>query len=138
MTVSQLVNHLLNFNIDVIDNRNIKNRHLSRKGLHLNDSESKLLARNFLEKMKLFWVEKRCSGIIYYNELGYLLKDYVNRYDNPSGKTGHRENTCEKNKRFDEVLHHVREKMNINRSIIGKLHLNSIRNKFHFLESKAS
>ena len=138
MTVSQLVNHLLNFNIDVIDNRNIKNRHLSRKGLHLNDSESKLLARNFLEKMKLFWVEKRCSGIIYYNELGYLLKDYVNRYDNPSGKTGHRENTWERNKRFDEVLHHVREKMNINRSIIGKLHLNSIRNKFHFLESKAS
>ena len=54
LTVSQLVNHLLNLNIDVIDNRNIKNRHLSRKGLHLNDSGSKLLARNFLEKIKLF------------------------------------------------------------------------------------
>ena len=54
LTVSQLVNHLLNLNIDVIDNRNIKSRHLSRKGLHLNDSESKLLARNFLEKIKLF------------------------------------------------------------------------------------
>ena len=53
-TVSQLVNHLLNLNIDVIDNRNIKSRHLSRKGLHLNDSGSKLLARNFSEKMKLF------------------------------------------------------------------------------------
>ena len=54
LTVSQLVNHLLNLNIDVIDNRNIKSRHLSRKGLHLNDSGSKLLARNFLEKIKLF------------------------------------------------------------------------------------
>ena len=54
LTVSQLVNNLLNLNIDVIDNRNIKNRHLSRKGLHLNDSGSKLLARNFLEKIKLF------------------------------------------------------------------------------------
>ena len=53
LTVSQLVNHLLNLNIDVIDNRNIKNRHLSRKCLHLNDSGSKLLARNYLEKMKL-------------------------------------------------------------------------------------
>ena len=53
-TVSQLVNHLLNLNIDVIDNRNIKSRHLSRQGLHLNDSGSKLLARNFFEKMKLF------------------------------------------------------------------------------------
>ena len=52
LTVPQLVNHLLNLNIDVIDNRNIKNRHLSRKGLDLNDSGSKLLARNFLEKIK--------------------------------------------------------------------------------------
>ena len=54
LTVSQLVNYLLNLNIDVINNRNIKNRHLSRKGLHLNDSGSKLLARNFLEKIKSF------------------------------------------------------------------------------------
>ena len=54
LTVSQLVNHLLNLNIDVIDNRNIKSMHISQKGLHLNDSGSKLLVRNFLEKMKLF------------------------------------------------------------------------------------
>ena len=39
---------------DVIDNRNFKSRHFSRKGFHLNDSESKLLARKFLEKIKLF------------------------------------------------------------------------------------
>ena len=44
----------LNFNIDIIDNRDIKNRHLSRKVLHLNDSGSKLLARIFLEKGKSF------------------------------------------------------------------------------------
>ena len=44
----------LNFNIDIIDNRDIKNRHLSRKVLHLNDSRSKLLARIFLEKGKSF------------------------------------------------------------------------------------
>ena len=54
LTVSQLVNHLLNLNIDAIDNRNIKNPHLSRKGLYLNDSRSNLLVRNFLEKIKLF------------------------------------------------------------------------------------
>ena len=54
LTVSQLVNYLLNLNIDVIDNGNIGSRHLSRKGPHLNDSRSELLARNFLEKMKLF------------------------------------------------------------------------------------
>ena len=51
LTVSQLVNHLLNLNIDVIDNRNIKSRHLS---LHLNDSGSKLFARDNLGKIKLF------------------------------------------------------------------------------------
>ena len=51
LTVSQLVNHLLNLNIDVIDNRNIKSRHLS---LHLNDSGSKLCARDILGKIKLF------------------------------------------------------------------------------------
>ena len=31
LTASQLVNHLLNLNIDVIDNRNIKSRHLVEK-----------------------------------------------------------------------------------------------------------
>ena len=95
MTVSQFENHLLNLNIDVSDNRNIKNRLLSQKGLHLNDSGSKLLARNFLEKIKLFWVdEKRCSSIIKDNELGYLSKN--DRYDNPSGKTDHKEKHTEK------------------------------------------
>ena len=54
LTVSQLVNHLLNLGINVIDNRNMKSRHLSRKGLYLNDSGSKLLSRKFLEKIKLF------------------------------------------------------------------------------------
>ena len=55
-------------------NRNIKNRHLSRKGLPLNDSGSKLLARNFLEIIKLFWVDERGSSVIKDDELGYLLK----------------------------------------------------------------
>ena len=71
LIVSQLVNRLLNLNIDVISNRNIKNTHLSRKSLHLNDSGSKLLARNFLETIKLYWADKGWSSIIKDNELGY-------------------------------------------------------------------
>ena len=71
-----------------MDNKNIKNRHLSQKGLHLNDLRSKLLAKKFLEKMKLFWVDKRWSSIIKENEIEYLSKD--DRYNNPSGKTGHK------------------------------------------------
>ena len=94
MTVSQLVSHLLNLNIDVINNRNFKNRYPSREILHLNDSGSKLLAKNFLEKMKLFWVDRRCSSIIKDKAFEYILKD--NGYDNPAGKTGYKENHMEK------------------------------------------
>ena len=97
MTVSQLVNHLLNLNIDVIHNRNIKSRHFSRQGLHLNDSGSKLLVRNVLEKIKLFWVDERSSSIIKDNEPGYLSKN--DRYNNPSGKTSKKEkHTTEKDR----------------------------------------
>lgn len=59
-TVLQLLNHLIYLNIDVIINRNIKNQHLSLKGLSLNDSRSKLLARKFLEKIKPFLEDKEC------------------------------------------------------------------------------
>ena len=122
LTVSPLVNHLLNINIDVIDNRNIKNRHLSRKGPHVNDSGSKLWAKFFLKNIESFWVHKGCSSIIKYNELGYLLKD--DRYDNSSSRTVHQEKHIEN---FD-----VRTK-NINRPIIGQLNINSIRNELRSL-----
>ena len=90
LTVYQLMNYLLNLDIDVIDNRNIKSRYLRRKGVYLNDSGPKLLAK----KMKIFWVDERCSSIIKDNEFGYLSKD--DRYDNPSGKTSHEENTLKR------------------------------------------
>ena len=37
LTVNQLTNHLLQINIDIVDNRNIISKHLL-KGLHLNES----------------------------------------------------------------------------------------------------
>ena len=58
--------------------------------------------------MKLFWVDKGWSSIIKDNELGYLSKD--DRYDNPSGKTSHKEKHTEKYQRFGETLNDVREK----------------------------
>ena len=54
LTVNQLTNHLLQLNIDIVDNRNIISKHLSRKGLHLNESGSRYLAINFLERIKKF------------------------------------------------------------------------------------
>ena len=54
LTVYQLTNHLLQLNIDIADNRNIINKHFSRKGLHLNESGSRRLAINLLERIKKF------------------------------------------------------------------------------------
>ena len=48
-----------------------------------------------------------------------------------------RKNTLKKIKSFGNILNDVREK-NINQPIIVQLNINSIRNKFHFLESESS
>ena len=42
------------------------------------------------------------------NKLGYLSKD--DRYDNPSGKTSHKEKHTEKYQSLGEILNDVREK----------------------------
>ena len=55
----------------------------------------------------------------------------------PSGKTSHKEKHTEKYQSFGEILNGVREK-NISRPFMGQLSINSIRNKFHFLQSDAS
>ena len=52
LTVSQLSKHLLELDIDVVDNNNIKSKHLSRKGLHLNGIGNRRLAKNFLEYIR--------------------------------------------------------------------------------------
>ena len=54
LTVNQLTIHLLLLNIDIVDNRNIISKHLSQKGLHLNESGLRRLAINFLERIKKF------------------------------------------------------------------------------------
>ena len=45
LTVRQLTNHLINLKIDILDNRNTTGKHLSRRGLHLNQSGSNLLTK---------------------------------------------------------------------------------------------
>ena len=48
LTVSQLTNHPLQLDIDIIDNRNINARILGNKGLHLNSTSTSRLAKNLL------------------------------------------------------------------------------------------
>ena len=55
LTVRQWTNHLVNLKIDVLDNRNITGKHLSRMCLHLNQSGSSLLTKNIISKLQKFW-----------------------------------------------------------------------------------
>ena len=54
LTVSQLINHLLQLDIDIIDNRNINARNLGNKGLHLNPTGTSRLVKNLLSSIKGF------------------------------------------------------------------------------------
>ena len=52
LTVSQLTNHLLQLDIDIIDNRNINTRNHGNKGLHLNPTDTNRLAKNLLSSRR--------------------------------------------------------------------------------------
>ena len=52
LTIKQLTNHLTELEIDLIDNRNITDRGIGRKGLHLNSIGTKQLAKNFLNVIR--------------------------------------------------------------------------------------
>ena len=54
LTIRQLTNHLINLKIDILDNRNITDKHLSKRGLHLNQSGSNLLTENIISKLQKF------------------------------------------------------------------------------------
>ena len=55
LTIRQLTNHLINLNKpDILDNRNITGKHLSRRDLHLNQFGSNLLTKNIISKLRKF------------------------------------------------------------------------------------
>ena len=54
LTVNQLTNHLLQLDIDIIDNRNINARNLGNKGLHLNPTGTSRLAKNLVSSIRRF------------------------------------------------------------------------------------
>ena len=54
LTVRNLCDHLLDLNMDILDNRNITSKHLGRKGLHLNKAGSARLAKNIIHKLRKF------------------------------------------------------------------------------------
>ena len=52
--VRQLTNHPLQLKIDVVDSRNITDRCIGRKGIHLDFSGIIQLAKNFVNFIKKF------------------------------------------------------------------------------------
>ena len=54
LTVRNLSEHLLDLNIDILDNRIITNKHLSYKGVHLNKVGYTRLAKNIIYKLQKF------------------------------------------------------------------------------------
>ena len=54
ITVRQLTKHFLQLKIDTMNNNNMNVRHLGGKGLHLNQSGSNLLSKNFVNEFKNF------------------------------------------------------------------------------------
>ena len=58
-----MTNNLLQVKRDVVDNRNIGDRFIVRRGLYLNFSGTIQLAKNFANFIKKFWSVKWCSDI---------------------------------------------------------------------------
>ena len=52
LTLRELTDHLINLKIVKPDNGNIKSKHSSRMGLHLNQSGSNLLTKNIISKLR--------------------------------------------------------------------------------------
>ena len=123
-----ITNHLPQLDIDMVDNRNIISKHLSQKGLHLNESGSRRLAINFLERIKKFSKNERYASIVEEDELAICSKT-------SNLSNNHIESKKEKNKRQNINLKSLREE-NPDRPIFAQINLNSIRNKFQFLASQ--
>ena len=54
LTVRNLCDHLLDLNMDILDNRNITSKYLGRKGLHSNKAGSTRLAKNIIHNLRKF------------------------------------------------------------------------------------
>ena len=54
LMVRQLTTHLINLKIDILGNRNITGNLLSRRGLHLNESDFNLLTNNIISELWKF------------------------------------------------------------------------------------
>ena len=124
--VRQLTKHLLQLKIDTINNSNINVRHPGGKGLHLNQSGSNLLRKNFLNAIEKFWKAKGRSDIS-----NNSLIESERPFRPESASLSRSSNTS----LIAGFLDYLRWKKK-NRPIIAQININSLRNKFGFLSSQ--
>ena len=138
LTVWQLTNHFLQLKIDVVHNRNITDRCIGRKGLHLNISGTIQFAKNFLNFKKVL----KCERMFRHQPAQHLtvfldvasecskttsiLSDGDISHSLSRNVSGSVFITCQS----VEVL---KINLNLNRVIISKINVNSIRNKIELL-----
>ena len=101
---------------------------MSQKGLHLNESGSRCLAINFLERIKKFWKNERYVSIVEEDELAICSKT-------ANLSNSHIQSEKEKNKSQNINLKSLWEE-NPECPILAQINLNSMRNKFQFLASQ--
>ena len=120
------VRQLTKLKMDTKNNNNINVRHLGGKGLHLNQSGSNLLSKNFLNPIEKFLKTKGCSDIS-----NNSLAESEQPFRPESASLSRRSNTS-LTAGFLEIL----RGKNKNRPIIAQLNISYLRNKFGFLSSQ--
>ena len=121
-TVSQLTKHLLQLQIDTVNDNNINVRHLGGKGLYLNQSRLKRLSKNFLNTIARFGKTKGCSDIS-----NSRLVESEHPFRSESASSSRRSSTS----LSTGFLENLRGK-NKTRPVIVQLKINSLRNNFGF------
>ena len=101
LTVRHLCDHLVDLNMDIVDNRNITGKHLVRKGLHLNkaDSTQKILFTSY-RNLDCLSLRKTCPNTEF-----FLVRIFPY-----SGRI--RENTDQKKLRIWILFHAFLEHLN--------------------------
>ena len=151
LTGKQLTNHLLQLKIDVVGNRNIADRCIGRKRLHLNIFGTIQLAKNFFNFLKKFRSVRGCSGIsnltpepahplTLFSDVASerskttaILSDHDIPHSLSRNVNGSVSITCQSlEDNFKDTLKKLRIK-NLNRVIISQININSIRNKIELL-----
>ena len=127
LTIKKVSEIACQLELNTIDNSNINENHLGRKGLHLNRKGTGRLVLNFLNKIKntILWLyDAKGTSVVSESIYNLARKSINDQIEVPSNI-----DIGIENEEFDTVLNNVR-KDNVNNVIFACLNINSLANKF--------